>query len=89
MCLTIPSNVVVGMNRNGDPSLRSLLYMASWSALRINITCKECYERLKSNGKPSKVALITVTNKFVRQAFAVIKLESPYVNRFISVYQTK
>ncbi|MCK9414831.1 MAG: transposase [Prolixibacteraceae bacterium] len=38
------------INRNGDSDLRALLYMATWSA------CKECYERLKSNGKPSKVA---------------------------------
>ena len=29
-----------GINRNGDVSLRSLLYVASWSALRGNTTCK-------------------------------------------------
>ena len=39
-----------GINRNGDVSLRSLLYVASWSALRGNTTCKECYTRLKANG---------------------------------------
>ena len=39
-----------GINRNGDVSLRSLLYAASWSALRGNTTCKECYTRLKANG---------------------------------------
>lgn len=78
-----------GVNRNGDASLRSLLYVASWSALRDNTTCKECYARLKANGKPSKVALIAVANKFVRQAFTVIKLDAPYVDGFVSTHQTK
>lgn len=78
-----------GINRNGDASLRSLLYVASWSALRGNTTCKECYTRLKANGKPSKVALIAVANKLVRQAFAVIKSDSPYVDGFVSTRQTK
>ncbi len=78
-----------GINRNGDASLRSLLYVASWSALRGNTTCKECYPRLKANGKPSKVALIAVANKLVRQAFAVIKSDAPYVDGFVSTHQTK
>ena len=78
-----------GINRNGDASLRSLLYVASWSALRGNTTCKECYTRLKANGKPSKVALIAVANKLVRQAFAVIKSDAPYVDGFVSTQQTK
>lgn len=66
-----------GINRNGDANLRSLLYVASWSALRANTACKECYARLRANGKPSKVALIAVANKLIRQAFAVIKSDSP------------
>ena len=70
-----------GINRNGDVSLRSLLYVASWSALRGNT--------IKSQRKPSKVALITVANKLVRQAFAVIKSDSPYVDGFVSTRQTK
>lgn len=78
-----------GINRNGDANLRSLLYVASWSALRGNSACKECYERLKAKGKPSKVALIAVANKLVRQAFAVIKSDTPYVDGFISSHQLK
>lgn len=78
-----------GINRNGDVNLRSLLYVASWSALRGNTACKECYTRLKANGKPSKVALIAVANKLVRQAFAVVKSDTPYKDGFISTHQTK
>ena len=78
-----------GINRNWDASPGYQLDVASWSALRGNTTCKECYARLKANGKPSKVALIAVANKFVKQAFAVIKTDAPYVDGFVSVRQTK
>lgn len=78
-----------GINRNGDANLRSLLYVASWSALRGNTACKECHARLKANGKPSKVGLIAVANKLVRQAFAVLKSETPYKDGFVSAHQIK
>lgn len=44
---------------------------------------------MKANGKLFKVALIAVANKLVRQAFAIIKSDSPYVNGFVYVHQTK
>lgn len=49
-------NIKGHINRNGDELFRSLLYMASWTALRYNTACRKCYLRLKANGKPSKVA---------------------------------
>jgi len=75
-------NIKGTINRNGDSDLRSLLYVASWSAIRYNQACKESYQRLKAKGKPSKVALIAVANKLVRQAFAICKTESFYVNEY-------
>lgn len=77
-------NVRGGINRNGDANLRSLLYIASWSAIRYNAACKETYIRLKTNGKPSKVALIAVANKLVRQAFAVTSKNSYYIDGYCS-----
>ena len=62
-------NIKGHINRNGDEHLRSLLYVASWTALRYNAACRECYIRLKANGKPSKVALIAVANKPLRIKF--------------------
>ena len=59
------------INRNGDSSLRSQLYVAACASLRCNKECRACYDRLRSNGKPGKVAVIAVANKLVRQAFAV------------------
>jgi len=77
-------NIKGAINRNGDASLRSLLYVASWSAIQHNAACRECYTRLRANGKPSKVALIAVANKLVRQAFAVTSKNSYYIDGYSS-----
>jgi transposase len=82
-------NIHGRINRNGDTSLRSLLYVASWSASRHNTACRECYLRLKAAGKPSKVALIAVANKLVRQAFAIVTADSEYIDGFCSSLKTK
>lgn len=68
------------INRSGDPKFRALLYIASWSAIRYNKPCKDFYERLKANGKPSKLALVAVMNKLVRQVFAVVQQQRMFDN---------
>ena len=77
-------NIKGHINRNGDPYLRSLLYVVSMQAIRCNTACKECYLRLKSKGKFGKVAIIAVANKLIRQAFAVIKSNHVYVDGYVS-----
>ena len=72
------------INRNGDSGLRSQLYVAAFSALRCNTECKACFDRLRSNGKPGKVAVIAVANKLVRQAFAIVTQGERYVDGFKS-----
>ena len=63
----------LGMGR-----IRALLYMCAWSAKRYNKACKELYERLKAKGKRSKVALIAVCNKLLKQAFAIATKGTTY-----------
>lgn len=77
-------NVKGHINRNGDSSLRSQLYVAAFSSLRCNTECKACFDRLRSNGKPGKVAVVAVANKLVRQAFAVVTQGKTYVDGFKS-----
>ena len=77
-------NVKGHINRNGDSSLRSQLYVAAFSSLRCNTECRACYNRLRSHGKPGKVAVIAVANKLVRQAFAVVTQETPYMDGYVS-----
>lgn len=72
------------INRNGDENLRSMLYVAAWSASRHNQACKECYQRLRNRGKSGKLAMIAVANKLVRQAFAVVTSNTSYVDGFVS-----
>ena len=77
-------NVKGHINRNGDSNLRSRLYVAAFSSLRCNTECKACFDCLRSNGKPGKVAVVAVANKLVRQAFAVVTQGKPYVDGFKS-----
>lgn len=77
-------NIRGHINRNGDPYLRSQLYVAAFSSIRCNTECKATYERLRANGKPGKVAIIAVANKLIRQAFAVVTKETPYEDGFVS-----
>lgn len=79
-------NIKGHINRNGDEALRAALYVASWSASRYNRTCKEMFDRMRSNGKPSKVALVAVANKLLRQAYAVVKSGVPYDDNFTSTH---
>lgn len=77
-------NVKGHINQNGDSNLRSQLYVAAFSSLRCNAECKACFYRLRSNGKPGKVAVVAVANKLIRQAFAVVTQGKPYVDGFKS-----
>ena len=72
------SNITKGICKTGDPQLRAMLYVASWSAIQYNKPCREFYQRLKAAGKSSKLALIAVVNKLLRQAFAVVKFDEDF-----------
>ena len=63
----------MGMSR-----MRQLLYLCAMSAIKVNITCKAMFERLKQRGKNGKLALVAVASKLLRQAFAVGVGNIPY-----------
>lgn len=77
-------NIRGHINRNGDENLRSMLYVAAWSASQHNKACKECYQRLRQRGKSGKLAMVAVANKLVRQAFAVATSNTSYIAGFVS-----
>ena len=79
-------NVKGHINRNGDTYLRSQLYIAAVSCIRFNTACRELFERLKAKGKSGKVAVVAVANKLIRQAYAVVTNEQPYVDGYISSF---
>lgn len=70
------------ISRKGNRYLRKLFYMAALSASRHNHDCARLYNRLLSGGKKKKVALIAVSNKLIRQVFAIIKYRREYIPLF-------
>ena len=79
-------NVKGHINRNGDTYLRSQLYIAAVSSIRFNATCKETFDRLKAKGKSGKVAVVAVANKLIRQAYAVVTNDQPYIDGYVSSF---
>ena len=79
-------NVKGHINRNGDTYLRSQLYIAAMSSIASNSACREAFLKMKERGKSGKVALIAIANKLIRQAFAVVTNNRPYVDGFVSSF---
>jgi len=61
------------ISKMGNPKLRNLLFMCSFTACKHNKACKAIYDRIVAKGKSKKLALIAVCNKLLKQAFAVAK----------------
>ncbi|HEY9153566.1 MAG TPA: IS110 family transposase [Opitutaceae bacterium] len=59
--------------QHGRATLRRVLYMAAVSAIRHNHILKAFYQRLRSNGKPAKLALIALARKLIELLNLIIK----------------
>lgn len=73
------------ISKVGNRKLRSLLFMASFSACEHNRACKAVYDRIVAKGKSKKLALMAVANKLLKQAFAVATSGIPYDAEYRSV----
>jgi transposase len=62
----------------GNPKIRRLLFMCSFSASKYNISCRDLYERIVAKGKSKKLALIAVCNKLLKQVYAIATTGIPY-----------
>lgn len=72
------------ISKVGNKKLRNLLFLCAFSACRHNKACRELYDRIVNKGKSKKLALIAVTNKLLKQAFAIAKSGRPYDENFVS-----
>jgi transposase len=63
----------------GDRKMKSLLSMASISAIQHDQELRLYYKSKVAQGKPKMIALNNVRNKLLSRAFAVIKRGTPYV----------
>jgi transposase len=73
------------ISKVGNRKLRNLLFLCSFNACKYNKACREIYERIVNKGKSKKLALIAVSNKLLRQAFAIAKSGNSYDETFVSV----
>jgi transposase len=66
------------LGHGGNGRLRTALYLASLSATRYNPAIKTFYERLRSTGKPMKVARCAAARKLLHVAWAVVTKGQPF-----------
>ncbi len=62
----------------GRHAVRTALYMATISAIRANPAIRDFYQRLKNNGKPSKVAITACMRKLLVTLNAMIRDQQPW-----------
>ncbi|PNW25028.1 IS110 family RNA-guided transposase [Formosa algae] len=63
----------------GDRKMKSLLSMASISAIQHDSELRLYYKRKIAEGKETMIAVNNVRNKLISRAFAVVKRGTPYV----------
>jgi transposase len=63
----------------GDRKMKTLLTLASVSAIQCDKELKYYYKKKVAEGKPKMVALNNVRNKILSRAFAVVRRGTPYV----------
>ena len=73
------------ISKRGNGKLRNLLFMCSFNACKHNKDCRELYERMIAKGKSKKLALIAVSNKLIKQAYAIGTSGLVYDENFRSV----
>ena len=70
------------ITKMGMSKIRAVLYVCAWSAKRCNAACKALYERLVAKGKAKRQALIAVANKLIKQAFAIAKSQTLFIENY-------
>ena len=65
------------------------MFLCSFTACKHNKGCRELFQRITNKGKSKKLALIAVSNKLLKQAFAIAKSGHPYDPTFVSVFEVK
>lgn len=72
------------ISKTGNPLVRNHLFLCSFTASIHNPQCKALYDRIVAKGKSKKLALITVYNKLIKQAYGISKSGLPYDKNYVS-----
>jgi transposase len=73
------------ISKVGNRKLRNLLFLCSFKVCKHNKSCKEIYDRIVNKGKSKKLGWIAVSNKLIKQSFAIAKPRNPYNEKYVSV----
>jgi len=66
------------MSKKGRSNIRSVLYMASLSAVRYNPMFKQLYARFRAKGMKHKQAAGVIMNKLLRVIYGILKSGKPF-----------
>jgi transposase len=66
------------MVSGGRASVRAVLYMATLSAIRYNPTIAAFYQRLRTPGRPGKVAVVAAMRKLLTILNAIVRERQPW-----------
>jgi transposase len=77
------------ISKIGNRKLRNLLFLCSFTACKHNKGCSALLQRITNKGKSKRLALIAVSNKLLKQCFAIAKSAHPYDPTFVSVLEVK
>ncbi|HEX9114846.1 MAG TPA: IS110 family transposase [Anaerolineae bacterium] len=67
------------ISRQGDPHMRSVLFMSALGGVRGANPLRTFYQRLVAAGKPKKVALVAAARKILVWAWAVFRYQVPFM----------
>ena len=73
------------ISKMGNPKIRNLLFLCSFTACKYNLACRELFERIVARGKSRKLALVAVSNKLLKQSFAIVKSGRMYESGYLKV----
>ena len=58
--------------------MRSALYLASWTAVRVAGPLQKFYRHLLAAGKPRQLALIAVARKLLHAIYGILRTQTTY-----------
>jgi transposase len=68
----------------GRASVRTVLYMAYLSAVRCNPVLREMHTRLRTAGKPAKVALVACMRRLLVILNAMLRTRTPWTETTVA-----
>jgi transposase len=66
------------ISKSGNKRIRTILYFPTMNAIRYNELLKKQYERLLSNNKKKKVAIIACMRKLILVSYAMFKNKTEF-----------